>query len=126
MNELRELRSLLRNNKKAEEWLIQGLRQIQYNDVKHAIDNNLSADDLLFSHFDKYMSNPLLAPVIRCVFRVHWPAISHILCDVREIRKIMIENRPEFRELFETKEGILWLNSCAKRGYDRLYTFSWN
>jgi len=125
MSELRELRSLLNNSQKAEEWLIAGIRQIQYEDIKHAIDKNLLADDLLFSYFEKYMTHPIIAPVIRCVFRVHWPAISHILCDVREVRKIIVENRPEFMELLGNKESISWLNTCVRRGYDRLYNFTW-
>lgn len=122
---LRELQSLSYDSKKAEEWLIQGIRQIQYKDVKHAIENNLFADDLLFAHFKKYMANPLLSPVIKYIFRKQWLIISPLLCDVREIRKIMIENRSEFEELLSDSKGISWLNTCAKRGYQRIYDYTW-
>lgn len=125
MSEKQELLSLISNKRKAERWLITGIRQVKYDDLKYAIEHNVFADDILFNHFSPYTLNPVLLPVIRTIFRNHWTVIEKILCDVNKLYSILTENRPEFDKLLGNKEGIAWLNLCAKKGYDKLYKYAW-
>lgn len=125
MNEKRELLSLLSNRRKAERWLIAGIRQIKYEDLEHAIENNVFADDILFNHFSRYTLNPILSPIIRAIFREHWRVVESLVSDVNRLYCILTENRPEFAKLLGNKKGITWLTMCAKRGYTRIYDYTW-
>lgn len=126
MSEIQELYSLLTNKGKAESWIVEGIRQVKFEDLERAIRNNEPADDILFSHFNQYLQNSITRKVIILIFRMYWPEVEKILCDVPNLYKILTDNRQEFRDLLSSPEGIAWLNSCAKRGYMRLWKTCWN
>lgn len=125
MNELQELQSLITNCRKAESWIRQGIRKVKYGDLKRAIESNKPADDILFSHFDPYMKNPITAEIIRIIFRNSWGVVEKILSHPLNLYELLVENRPEFEELLRNKKGINWLNECSRRGYKRLYDAVW-
>lgn len=125
MDDRLELTSLIKNSFKAEQWIIQGIKEVKIGDLDYAIKHNLPADKLLLAHFDRYISNPVLSPLIRAILKTHWSIAEKYLCDVSTLYKILTENRPEFARLLGNKEGIAWLTMGAKKGYQFIYGFCW-
>ena len=121
----KELWSLIYDNEKIEEWIRLGIKQVNYHDLKNAIDNDEDPDTILFEHFSKYLKNPLLKPIIITVFRVNWKQAEKILCDVHGLHHTLTENRPDFRVLLSTPKAKRWLNRCAKKGYNTIYGYVW-
>lgn len=120
-----ELLSLLYDEEKIEEWIRLGIKQVNYYDLKRAIENNEDADKLLFAYFEKYLTSALLKPIIVTVFKVNWKQVDTILCDVPGLHRTLTENRPDFTKLLSTPAAKLWLNRCAKKGYNTIYGYVW-
>lgn len=121
----KELEEILVSRTRAEKWIKLGIRQIKFEDLKNAIDNNTFVDMLLFNHFSPWMYNRMLKPVIQLIFRANWKLAEGILTDVRELHRTLTENRPEFAKLLSSPRAVVWLNECARRGYEKIYSYVW-
>jgi len=125
IEEKKKLEKVLASRYRAEKWIKLGIRQIKFEDLKYAIDNNIFVDTLLFNHFSPWMYNKILKPIIQLIFRVNWELAEGILTDVHKLHRILTENRPEFAKLLSTPKAIKWLNKCTERGYKKIYSYVW-
>ena len=125
MDDRLELMSLIKNSFKAEQWIIQGIKEVKIGDLEYAIKHNISGDEILLKHFNIYISNPLLSPIIRTILKTHWSIAEKYLTSVPKLYAILTENRPEFARLLGNNAGIAWLTKGAKKGYQFIYGFCW-
>ena len=50
-----------------------------------------------------------------------WDEIEEYLTDVPKVYETIVTNRPDLKEIFDTPQGRMWLNSTIKRLYNELW-----
>ena len=111
---------------KLEQWIRLGIRQISYKDLKHAIENRVYADNILFNHLSWLTTkNKMTRAMFRAMLRLHWNLVEKYLCNMDFLYKTLTEDRPDFKQLLSGREAKHWLFQCARRAYDKLYYAAW-
>jgi len=105
--------------------LRQGLKSIKTQDIVQAIQKNETVDLILFNHFSSFMENPALKPLIQSIFKLHWDIVEYFLTNPENLRNELISTHPELKQILYSPQGIKWLNETCKRGYERIYRYTW-
>ncbi|MCD6138679.1 MAG: hypothetical protein J7J91_08985 [Deltaproteobacteria bacterium] len=109
-----------------ERWIKLGIRQISYQDLKHAVENKIYADDILFNHLSYFtLRNRITKSMFKTILRLYWHVVERYLCNLDYLYRVLTENRPEFKHLLDSREARHWLYQCARRAYDKLYRIAW-
>ena len=101
------------------------MKKIPSDSLREAIEKGIYIDSILFNHFHKWMEHPVLKPLIQLVLKTHWKCIEELLTDAYKLREFIISERPELKEMLYSPKAIVWLNEVCKRGYARLYSYTW-
>jgi len=81
-------------------------------------------DNLLFNHFSPYLENPALKPFFKLIFRTYWDLVEYYL-NPYNLRNELIKFHPELKEILYSEKGIKWLNMTCRRGYEKIYLYTW-
>lgn len=122
---MEEILSLLKDREKTLKLIKLGIKLIRKEDLEKAIKNKICVDNILFNHFSPYLESPL-KPIIKTIFRLYWDIVEFFLLNPKNLRDLIIECKPELKELLESKEGIEWLNKNCKEGYKKTYAYCWS
>lgn len=60
------------------------------------------------------------------ILRNYWDLVEYYLVYPENLRKLIIEIHPDFKNVLYSKEGIEWLNENCKRSYKKLYEYTWS
>jgi hypothetical protein len=90
--------------------------------LQKAVDEDLDILKLALNHYG--LGHHVLTPLFRMVLRNYWNEIEELLINPENVYEIIAE-KPECKEIIDTKEGIEYLNRMCINSYDSLYNFVW-
>ncbi|MCD6240473.1 hypothetical protein J7K27_02970 [Candidatus Bathyarchaeota archaeon] len=104
-------------------WITTFLKNLNVEDVKKAVDSNLSLVKLAFNHW--HLSHPLVKPFARFVLKLYFNDLYYTLSNVPLVYKELIKNNPKLKEVLDTPKGRAWLNKQCESLRNTLYNYVW-
>ncbi len=96
--------------------LLSELLKAKKEDLEYYIKNNKYLSDDLREHIQN---------ITKIIIRYFWKDIEAWLTNPEKIYNIVIEKRPDFKDILSTEEGINWFNSNVERTYNLIYNYAW-
>ncbi len=63
--------------------------------------------------------------VIKRILRIYWQDIEYYLTNPDKLLELLLEKRPDLRDIFEKPENRKWFEDQCWKLYDWLYDFTW-
>jgi len=104
-------------------WIATFLKNLNVEEVKKAIESDLSLVKLAFNHW--HLSHPLIKPFARFILRVYFNELYYTLSNVPFVYEELIKNNPKLKEVLDTPEGRAWLNKQCESLRNALYNYVW-
>jgi hypothetical protein len=115
---------LLNSREKLQKWIFLGIKNVKTQDLVNTIKQKIYIDNILFNHFSPYLESPL-KPLIKLLFQAYWDVVEKYLLYPENLRNLLVSAKPELKQLLFSKDGIKWLNENCKRGYHKIYKYTW-
>jgi len=106
-------------------FLYLGLSKIDRRRFEEMIKNMTDPKEIMFNHLSKYTKNPVVSKMIKYYLMKYWKDIEGVITDANKVYKILVERRPDIKDLLDTRQGRIYLNYFVKRMYQVLYEYTW-
>lgn len=63
--------------------------------------------------------------MIQTIFKCYWDVVEYFLVNPRNLRAEILKAHPDLADILYSEKGIRWLNETCKRGYKRIYEYTW-
>jgi len=98
-------------------WIATFLKNLSIEEVKKAIDSDLSLVKLAFNHW--HLSHPLIKPFARFILKVYFNELYYTLSNVPFVYEELIKNKPELEKGFRYPEGKSVVKQAVRKFEER-------